>query len=374
MRTSASKWLTAAGAVAWLAIALRVAGGEDGLKAVDLILRLGDPAKAAEAAKDLSQLEADSLGELIAILEWRENKLAGLLAEAGGRLGFAGRAQVDTEFVVQTATYLIGQFGEEGHTAAPALARLLDHPSPEVRAKAARALRRIGKRAAPELSHMLDSPSDEARLNALKAGGAIGPEAVGLVPKMIPLLFDHSMTVRGEAYFAMARIGREASPAIPVLITAARDARPEVRSQAVRTLAWVGRESEAAEERLEKALGDSDPLVRAEAAMGVSTMRMPPGVAMAKLAKLGLEEDLEVRQAVITSALSYGEEALGPLASLVDEGQPEAAKGALELLGEFGELASPLAGRLAKARTERPALAGEIGALLAKLAALRQAP
>jgi HEAT repeat protein len=82
-----------------------------------------------------------------------------------------------------------------GPAAVPALLEALHSPDPEVRAKAANVLGRMGPDArdsVPELIRLLDDPDERVRKTVIRALGRIGPAAQDAVPGLMRTLLQSS--------------------------------------------------------------------------------------------------------------------------------------------------------------------------------------
>jgi hypothetical protein len=87
-----------------------------------------------------------------------------------------------------------------------------------VKETASDALGRIGEAAVPSLIEALNHPDPEVREQAARALSLIGPKSVAAVPELIKLLDDESEPVRRQAARALGQVGPAAKAAIPALI------------------------------------------------------------------------------------------------------------------------------------------------------------
>ncbi len=105
-----------------------------------------------------------------------------------------------------------------GDAAVPQLIEALTYP--EIRAKAAAVIAKIGppaKATVPALITSLSDPIPRTRGETLFALASIGPEAKEAVPAVVRLLGDPEVEVRYAATFALGKVGPSAMPAVPEL-------------------------------------------------------------------------------------------------------------------------------------------------------------
>src|SRR4029077_3460590 len=70
--------------------------------------------------------------------------------------------------------------------------------------------------------------------------GFIGPDARAAVPRLIELLDDEGVSVRGPAVLSLGRIGPASRSAVPKMALLLRDRNDLVRYQALLALGWMG--------------------------------------------------------------------------------------------------------------------------------------
>jgi HEAT repeat protein len=131
---------------------------------------------------------------------------------------------------------------DEGKSAAELRAMLAD-ADPEVQARGALGLSRIGPEArdtVPELIPLLKSPSPLARQNAALALAAIGPDAKDAVPALTEALKDSEWAVRRQSAIALGAIGPAAKPALPALKKLDSDPHKPVRDAAKQARDKIG--------------------------------------------------------------------------------------------------------------------------------------
>ena len=90
---------------------------------------------------------------------------------------------------------------------------------------AADALARIGPAAVPQVLAMLQHSDPQLRARAAKILSRIGPESKPAVPLLIALLNDGDEDVRKSAAHALGQIGPAAAEAVPALVRAAGETR-----------------------------------------------------------------------------------------------------------------------------------------------------
>ncbi len=123
------------------------------------------------------------------------------------------------------------------------LRSMLADPDPEVQARGALGLSRLGaeaRDAVPELVPLLKSPSGLARQNAALALAAVGPEAKAAVPELTAALKDADWAVRRQAATALGAIGADAKSAVPELKRLDADPQKLVRDAAKQARAKIG--------------------------------------------------------------------------------------------------------------------------------------
>jgi len=125
---------------------------------------------------------------------------------------------------------------QEGRVEARAFAdwqRDVRDRSPEVRARAAKALGRFGPGAVPLLTPALGDPELTVRRAVAEALRAIGP---AVVPSMIRALENSEVRIRANAAVVLGGLGPAARDAVPSLARALKDANPRVRELATEAI------------------------------------------------------------------------------------------------------------------------------------------
>ncbi|MFN7954824.1 MAG: HEAT repeat domain-containing protein [bacterium] len=118
----------------------------------------------------------------------------------------------------QSAARALGNVGDRGLPAVPALAAALTDEDHGVRLEAARTLRALApdtRAAIPALTRALDDHFSDVQIESAYALGAIGPEAREAVPALIHALGDRQ--ARMAAAWALGNIGSAARDALVVL-------------------------------------------------------------------------------------------------------------------------------------------------------------
>ncbi|MCG7855063.1 MAG: HEAT repeat domain-containing protein, partial [Methanoregulaceae archaeon] len=165
-----------------------------------------------------------------------------------------------------------------------------------IRWKAAEALAKIGEPAVPSLIAALDHPDEGVRWKAAITLGEIGDQR-GIIP-LIGLLSDKDRFVRSRAAYALGLIG---SPAIPALSEMLEEAPYEVRRNTVTAL---------------------------------GKMNDPAAIRVLLRALTNSSED--VRQDIITSLATQGEQAFDLLVAALADPEPLRQQGAAMALAAMG--------------------------------------
>jgi HEAT repeat protein len=141
------------------------------------------------------------------------------------------------------------------------LSHKLDDDLPQIRAKAAESLGKIGDRIAVEtlINHLLNETDLETQRTIIKSLGQIGQESV--IPHLAPFLADNEPTIRIATATALGQIGTE--KVLSYLLQSLTDQNPKVRTVAAIALGEIGTEATLAE--LSQACSDPDDEVRLSA-------------------------------------------------------------------------------------------------------------
>jgi HEAT repeat protein len=228
--------------------------------------------------------------------------------------------------VREAAAFALSKVRGETGDGVVALAAALKDEYPAVRAKAADALRRLGRDARDAMPELRQALSDKTgdrvtRIQVALAIGRIGPpEALAGVPELTEVLADPKTPkeVRTATAESLGQLGRDAAVgAIPALAAAltAKDSPVEVRRAAAAALDQFGPDARPALPALQKALTDADKFVRCQAmhALGRMGKELGPETSTVVTALLrGLDDSvIEVRVAAIETLGNLGSEALG---------------------------------------------------------------
>jgi HEAT repeat protein len=229
----------------------------------------------------------------------------------------------------------LGNLGNAGKDAVPALRALLRHEDKAVADQAARSLAQIGPYALYELVKALEDPSAVVRVRAMKAIGTmgcqlghaiavpavakllrstnkslrkqaattlgeIGPEASCVADLLMPLLRDREAAVRQAAAAALTRIGPDA---VPGILKGIDNDDLDVRLAAIQALSLIS-DSDEAVAALVQCLRDIDPRVRSEAAAALARTGAPARVAMPMLIQMLKENNFEVQKQAFAAIMT----------------------------------------------------------------------
>ena len=257
----------------------------------------------------LLKTESDALVERLAIETVRSLGPQGLSAidVVIGKLG-----KGHPEEVRIAAVQLIESHGPSAAAAVPALASLLDDPSPRLRTTAAQALASMGKAAQPalgKLSLLVNAQQAEVREAAVTALGSLGLEADAVRPQLASALRDEKSEVRRAATRAIQRFGPQGAIFLPDIILLAEKkenlrsvermlrrfegARPDARSLpelvkqlghkqdsvrllAIKFLALAGPSAKDALPALERMREDGNAEIRKQAAAASEKIKKDP--------------------------------------------------------------------------------------------------
>jgi HEAT repeat protein len=195
--------------------------------ALRALARIGDPGAVVPLVAALRSADA-----------WLAPRIADILARHGEAAVDPLLAVLADSGPTSPRAWAANVLGEVRATRAfPALARALDDPDDEVRAKAATALGRLGDRRALAslLEHLLNDPAPFVRARVASALGQFdGPEVIN---RLIQTLGDSAWWVRMRAIEALEQIGPVAEG--PLLV-ALDDGDTEIRQRAAIALERLG--------------------------------------------------------------------------------------------------------------------------------------
>jgi HEAT repeat protein len=212
------------------------------------------------ALRALAELGTDALGAVPALVR---------------ALGGTKAPREETYVRVGAATAL-GKLGPRARAAVPSLAAALGDPQPEVRRASAEALAALDDRSDSVIRGLIASTRDTdesvrlASLNALRRLGA--PEAQQALEQAVPglarRLADTDPEGRRDAAWRLAGLGESARPAADALVRCLDDPDEWVRSFAAQALANLGPAARLAVGRLEKLLRSERTRLPATVALG----------------------------------------------------------------------------------------------------------
>jgi HEAT repeat protein len=123
-----------------------------------------------------------------------------------------------------------------------------------------------------KLIAVINDPHVSVRGSAVVAIGTIGPAASDAVPHLVAALGDESRDVRKEAAKALGLIGTTASAAVLALRKSLHDDSRLVRRESAKTLGLIGIVAAAALPELIATLNDSESEVQTESAKAIGMM------------------------------------------------------------------------------------------------------
>ena len=217
---------------------------------------------------------------------------------------------------------LLGELGEEGVNAIPALEALLKEKQTmpyEVERCVLQSLRKIGKAAVPALADALRHDDMLIRSWAAEELGRLGIEARAAVPMLASAMNDKndkSDLVNSSVAQALGEIGPDAKAAVPALAQYLKRKDRHYRLWAAKALGKVG--AADAHETLLAALQDTDLGVLCEAAKALSLARYNPSKTIPILVGLLEHESVGVRLTAIKSLGRFGPDAKACTSALLE--------------------------------------------------------
>jgi HEAT repeat protein len=160
----------------------------------------------------------------------------------------------------------LGKLGGLARDALPHLTHALNDADAGVREAAAQAVGLMGIEALPHLVRMIGHPDKYVRRNAVWALGKLGPFAQSAVADLCSALKDADPRTAAGAAQALGNIGDDAVEAIPLLTEAMRGTNVVLCRMAAKALSQIGRPALPA---LLAHLKHRDPFVRGEAALAL---------------------------------------------------------------------------------------------------------
>jgi HEAT repeat protein len=157
----------------------------------------------------------------------------------------------------------------------PDLVRTLRSPLPDIRAKAARSLGKLGwlaKDALPQLTHALNDNDAGVREAAAQAVGLMGPDAL---PHLVRMIGHPDKYVRRNAVWALGKLGPIAQDAVADLCGALKDADPRTAAGAAQALGNIGDDAAEAVPLLTEAMRGTNVVLCRMAAKALSQIGRP---------------------------------------------------------------------------------------------------
>ncbi|WP_238602635.1 HEAT repeat domain-containing protein [Fimbriiglobus ruber] len=167
------------------------------------------------------------------------------------------------------AARALGRLGWLAREALPLLVNALSDTDPAVRENAAQAVGQMGPEALPHITGMLSHEDKYVRRNAVWALGKLGPLARGVWSELCTTLRDPDPRTASGAAQALGNMGADAVEAIPALTEAMRGTNIVLCRLASKALSQIGRPALSS---LIAHLRHRDPFVRGEAALALGWM------------------------------------------------------------------------------------------------------
>ncbi|HIM12016.1 TPA: phytanoyl-CoA dioxygenase [Candidatus Poribacteria bacterium] len=211
-------------------------------------LRIGTQPERLEATNQLGQLGEHGQEAIPALIDILGDPSEPVGLNAAYALGnIIGQESInplvealnhDSETVRRHAAYALTSVGSP---ATPELVDLLTHESEHVRAYVAYVLGEIGSSdSVLALSKLLDDDSVAVRRNVVESLGIMSDSFDISVPTLVRALEDSDKQIRFTSVLSLARIGPDAKDAIPALQSALKDEDRYVRGYAVEALKQIG--------------------------------------------------------------------------------------------------------------------------------------
>lgn len=258
--------------IAWLLLPLLLAVQSGAARAADgkvesLVRSLaGKNAQArVEAARELSRLEADAIGQAAAELV---------------------KALGDSDpFVRAYAALALGKLETADAETVTALAKLLTDPEARVRGTAVRSLRRLkpgGEVMLPIMVKVLEQADPQGAMLAIDTIAELGGEKAiaGLTGAL------KNERARYWACLGLGEAGADAKSAVPALVEVLSDDRTEIQVQALIALGKIGADSAPAVAQIAPLVKAEQQAVQYAAAYALGEIASPDGAAALKEARL----------------------------------------------------------------------------------------
>lgn len=203
-----------------------------------------------------------------------------------------------------------------------------------------------GREFAPAVASLIDDPSPTVRkgvVQALEKMRATGPEVAVAMAKAVG---DSDPTVRAWGFNALRQLKREGATLVPHLIPLLGHADPKTKQDAAEHLGRLGPVAVAAVPDLKALARDPSVAVKAAAAVALAKIGADPATTIPALIDvLGKGEDPDAVRVILALAL-YGpaaKDAIPGLVALVKMGRDPLAAEARETLSAIGKPAVPAA-------------------------------
>ena len=207
----------------------------ESVPAVRVLLRDESPAVRLQAVRVLAQSaprDGRLVSDLTALLKTESDaKVERQAIDTVRSIGPQGFAALDViiakldkghpEDVRAAAVLMIESHGQAASAAVPALAAMLDDPSPKLQKTAAQALASMGKSAQPALARLgslVKSQQGDVREAAVTALGSLELDALTVRPHLATALRDEKPEVRRAATRAIQRLGPQGAIFLPDII------------------------------------------------------------------------------------------------------------------------------------------------------------
>lgn len=163
----------------------------------------------------------------------------------------------------------LGKLGWLAKDALPLLAKATDDADPGVREAAAGSMAPMGPEAVPHLVRLLTHEDKYVRRNAVWGLGKLGPLARAALPDLCAALRDADARTASGAAQSIGQMGADAADAVPALTEAMRGTNIVICRLAAKALSQIGRPALTA---LIVHVKHRDPFVRGEAALALGWM------------------------------------------------------------------------------------------------------
>jgi HEAT repeat protein len=242
------------------------------------------------------------------------------------------------------AAIVLGTMVQDAKNAEPALKNAMKDASPRVRFHAADAYWMVMKdtrTTMPVLLAVLKDKDINLRQEAAQVIAEMGKDVAHALPQLLDALKDQDDRVTSMIIRAISQMGKDAAPAIPVLVDIVRDGgESQARDSAAHALAQFGREAKDAVPGLVQML-KSGRHNRSSAAWALAKIATP-AEAVPALLEVFVEPSREYEpsdHATGEALVSFGPEALGPVAELLGHKRAEVRIRAINLITRFGKQA-----------------------------------